>query len=49
MTPMEDELYNYDELTLVLKEYHDSLFTISLKDDELKNIVNHLIKKIYTK
>ena len=46
---MQKKLYSYDELTLVLKEYHYSLFTISLKDDELKNIVDHLIKRIYTK
>jgi hypothetical protein len=46
---MGDKLYNYDELTSLIREYHDSLFTISLKDDELKNIVDHLIKKIYTK
>jgi hypothetical protein len=46
---MQKKLYSYDELTLLLKEYHDSLFTISLKDDELKNIVDHLIKRIYTK
>ena len=46
---MQKKLYSYDELTLVLKEYHDSLFTISLKDDELKNIVDYLIKRIYTK
>jgi hypothetical protein len=48
MTP-QDKLYNYDELTLVIREYHNSLFTISLKDDELKNIVDYLIKRIYTK
>jgi hypothetical protein len=46
---MQKKLYSYDELTLLLKEYHDSLFTISLKNDELKNIVDHLIKRIYTK
>ncbi len=40
------KLYSYDELTLLLKEYHDSLFAIPLKDDELKNIVDHLIERI---
>jgi hypothetical protein len=40
------KLYSYDELTMVLKEYHNSLFTIALKDDELKNIVDHLIERI---
>jgi hypothetical protein len=40
------KLYSYDELTMVVKEYYNSLFTISLKDDELKNIVDHLIERI---
>jgi hypothetical protein len=40
------KLYSYDELKMVLKEYHNSLFAIPLKDDELKNIVDHLINKI---
>jgi hypothetical protein len=40
------KLYSYNELTMVLKEYHDSLFIIPLKDDELKNIIDHLINKI---
>jgi len=40
------KLYSYDELTMVLKEYHDSLFAIPLKENELKNIVDYLINKI---
>ena len=46
---MEDKLYNYDELTLILNEYHNSLFYIPLSDDELKKIVDHILKQIYTK
>lgn len=43
---MQKKLYSYDELTLLLKKYHNSLFAIPLKDDELKNIVDHLINQI---
>jgi len=48
-TIIEEKSYNYDELKLVLKEYHDSLFYIPLSDDELKKNVDYLIKQIYTK
>jgi hypothetical protein len=46
---IEYKLYNYDELTLVLKEYHDSLLYISLIYYELKKILDYLIKQINNK